>query len=74
VTFLEDGIGQKPARPLEASLNAAAASFASGNLTAALNQLHAFQNKVDAQVAPGNPELAAALDAMVEDIIDQMRR
>jgi len=48
-------------RPLIASLTAACASFDRGNVTSALNQLHAFQNKVDAQVAPSNPALAQKL-------------
>jgi hypothetical protein len=36
---------------LLATLKAASASFERGNLVAGLNQLHAFQNKVRAQVA-----------------------
>ena len=46
-------------RPLLASLEAAMASLQRGNRNSAANQLHAFQNKVRAQVA--DPVLAMAL-------------
>jgi hypothetical protein len=56
-------------QPLRASLEAAQASVARNNLTAAINQLQAFQNKVRAQVAPYDPALAAVLLRGAQDII-----
>jgi len=50
-------------RPLLASLTAALASFESGKTAAAINQLHAFENKVGAQVAPFDPKLASQYTA-----------
>jgi len=55
---------------LEAILSAAIASIGRGNAHAAVNQLRAFQNKVLAQVAPYDPELAGQLDDQAERIID----
>jgi Reelin subrepeat B/Bacterial Ig domain/Immunoglobulin domain/Immunoglobulin I-set domain len=47
-------------RPLIASLSAAVASFDRESFTSGLNQLQAFQNKVAAQIAPVDSELARA--------------
>lgn len=58
----------KNLRPLLASLSAAERAFARGNATAALNELHAFLNKVEAQIAPTNPELATKLTLAVQSI------
>jgi hypothetical protein len=55
-------------QPLLATLKAAAASFERGNLVAGLNQLHAFQNKVRAQLT--NPVLAERLTEAAQVIID----
>ena len=47
--------------------------FDRGKVTAGLNQLSAFQNKVHAQVAPGNPALANELIAalkMISNVIN----
>ncbi|MSU59879.1 MAG: tandem-95 repeat protein [Pedosphaera sp.] len=60
----------KKTQPLLASLNAATRAFERGNATAALNELNAFLNKVRAQIAPGNPELAAKLALAVQQILD----
>jgi hypothetical protein len=48
-------------QPLSATLDAALASVERGNVTAAVNQLQAFQSKVRAQVAPSDPLLAGTL-------------
>lgn len=57
-------------RPLLATLKATAASFDRNNLRSAVNQLAAFQNKVRAQVASRNSELAATWIALAQEIID----
>jgi hypothetical protein len=58
--------------PLNASLDAAIASINRGDLTSALNQIHAFQNKVRAQVAPHYPALAEQLLQNAQEIIDAL--
>src|SRR5262249_23220729 len=58
--------------PLNASLAAAIASVNRGDLTSALNQIHAFQNKVRAQVAPLYPALAEQLLQSAQEIIDAL--
>jgi hypothetical protein len=60
----------KNANPLLASLRAAAAAFDRGNANAGINQLQAFQNKVQAQIAPLDPTLAATLIEGALEIID----
>ena len=60
--------------PLTATLEAALASVNRGNLIAAANQLHAFQNKVSAQVAPSNPVLAQTLITAAQQMIDALQR
>jgi len=71
IDLLENSnLGRKNLQPLEASLNAAEASFERGNTTAAINQLSAFQNKVRAQIAPFNPQVANELIQAVQVIID----
>jgi hypothetical protein len=57
-------------RPLLASLNAAMASFDGGNYSMAIRQLHAFQNKVQAQIAPDHPEAARLFVACIEDVLN----
>ena len=59
-------------RPLIASLNAACASFDAGHLIPGINQLQAFQNKVQTQVAPSDPALAQQLIAAAQAIIDAL--
>jgi hypothetical protein len=59
--------------PLLASLQAATASFAQGNVIPGINQLQAFQNKVRAQVAPQDAALAATLLESVTKIIDALQ-
>jgi hypothetical protein len=52
------------------SLDAACQSFDGGQLSAGLNQLNAFQNKVQAQVQDSDPVLAQTLIDTVQAIID----
>jgi hypothetical protein len=66
----DSNIERKSKRPFIASLKAAAASFDRGNNTAAINQLHAFQNKVRAQVGPANPAAAAQWIRLVQAIVN----
>jgi hypothetical protein len=71
VALVDDSnIERKSKRPFIASLKAAAASFDRGNNTAAINQLHAFQNKVRAQVGPANPAAAAQWIRLVQAIVN----
>lgn len=58
--------------PLLASLNACRQSLERANLLAAINQLRAFQNKVDAQVRPRDPMLASALFALAQEVIESL--
>ena len=62
-------IARKNKRPLIASLKAACASLDRGSLESALGQLHAFQNKVRAQVAPSNPDEARAFIQCAQQIV-----
>ncbi len=57
-------------RLLLASLEAAAESFERGHVTAGINQLQAFQHKVQAQLARTNPALAQHWVAQAQDIIN----
>jgi hypothetical protein len=71
IALVEDtDLARQNKRPLLASLKAACASFDRGDLTAGLNQLGAFQNKVRAQVAPKNPAAAAAFIECAQKIQD----
>jgi hypothetical protein len=62
-------LGGRNRQPLLATLYATAAAFETGNITAALNQLHAFESKVTAQIAPVEPALAAQLIGSAEVIL-----
>jgi len=64
---------QKP-HPLVATLSAALASIERGNYTAAINQLEAFQNKVRAQVTPGDPALAGQFIQAAQEIVGALNR
>ena len=61
---------RKNKRPFIASLKAATASLDRGSFEAGVNQLHAFQNKVRAQIGKSDPALAAELIAEAQAIID----
>jgi hypothetical protein len=65
--------GAERPQPLLASLRAALAAIDRSQPSVAINQLEAFQNKVRAQVAPHDPELAAQLIAEAQAIIDALR-
>jgi DNA-binding beta-propeller fold protein YncE len=54
--------------PLLATLTAALASIQRGNSIAAMNHLRAFQNQLQAQVAPLDPALAAELSQSAQQI------
>ena len=56
-------------QPLLSSLNAAAASFDSGELRAGINQLGAFQHKVSAQLTRRDLAIAEMLIRQIEQII-----
>jgi hypothetical protein len=57
-------------QPLLASLTAAAASFGRCHIVPAINQLLAFQTKVQIQIVPVNPALAEQLLQISSEIID----
>jgi hypothetical protein len=57
-------------RPLIATLKAAMASFDRGNHASAVGQLRAFQNKVQAQIAPQHPEAAQLFLGYIEDLLN----
>ncbi|MEY4387188.1 MAG: hypothetical protein RLY20_2471, partial [Verrucomicrobiota bacterium] len=60
------------AKALTATLSAAIKSIDRSKPDTAINQLQAFQNQVNAQVAPLDPALAAKLIADAQDIIDAL--
>jgi hypothetical protein len=59
-------------RPLFATLKAAIASFDRGAVGAGLNQLHAVQNKIRAQIARTDPALAEELIRAVQRIAEPL--
>jgi hypothetical protein len=61
----------KHRQSLLATLEAAKGSFQATNWFPGVNQLHAFQNKVRAQVRPGDPALAEELSTSAQRIIDR---
>src|SRR6185503_7474092 len=63
-------IGRSNKRPLIATLKAACASFDRGNCDSAVSQLHAFQNKVRAQVGRQNPAVADRIIALTQNVLD----
>jgi hypothetical protein len=68
----DSGLGTKNKQPLLATLSAALASFDRGNFISGANQLAAFQNKVRAQVARIDAELANELIATAQRIIQDV--
>jgi hypothetical protein len=62
-------VDQRTKRPLIATLKSAAASFDRGNDVSGNNQLHAFENKVRAQLGKSDPETAAALIRAAQAIL-----
>lgn len=59
-------------QPLLATLAAAEAAINRGNMTAALHQLEAFQNKVRAQLLRVNPALADQLIQAAQEVMDHL--
>jgi hypothetical protein len=70
----DSAIGSKNKRPFIASLKAAAASADRGNNESAGNQLHAFQNKVRAQIGKDYPTEATAWIRWAQSVIDATTR
>jgi hypothetical protein len=64
--------GSANAKPLLASLRAALAAIDRSQPEAAINQLEAFKNKVNAQVLSVDPDLAAQLLTDAQAIIDAL--
>jgi len=64
------GLSRRQQRPLLATLEAAQASLADGNCETAINLLEAFQHKVLVQLGGTQAELADALVAAAQSIID----
>ncbi len=67
-------LDRKTKRPFIASLKSASAAFERGQADTAANVLHAFQNKVRAQIGRTDPELAAELIRIAQEIIDAVDR
>jgi hypothetical protein len=65
-------IGRLNKRPLLADLEAAVASFDRGNFTAGVNQLEAFENKVQAEFKKGGPDQANLFIENVQQVIDAL--
>lgn len=61
-------------QPLLATLAAASDALARGNVTATVNQLQAFENKVNAQVAPSAPALAEQFLQAAQEFMDLLTR
>jgi hypothetical protein len=71
--WIEDaGLATGQMQPLLASLRAAASALDRGALRAGLNQLATFQNKVNVQIAPTDPELARQLNEAAAVLIEQL--
>jgi hypothetical protein len=68
----ESGLERPRKRPLIATLKAACASFERGSFDSGLNQLKAFQNKVQAQVARHNPALGELWIRTAQEIIENI--
>jgi len=70
----DSSIARKNKRPFIATLKAATASSARGQCHTTANQLHAFQNKVRAQVSRDNPAEAECWTRWAQYIIDALNR
>jgi hypothetical protein len=71
---LVDGANMGKKFSLYESLNAAATSLDKGNVTAALGQLGALQNKLQAQMAPTDPKCAALLNEAIQTLLNELTR
>jgi hypothetical protein len=54
-------------------LNAACAAFNAGNANAGVHELQLFQTRVNNKIAPGDPELAQALNQAAQNIIEAVQ-
>jgi hypothetical protein len=70
IEMIKAGAGND--QPLVASLQAALKSIDRSQPQTAINQLEAFINKVQTQLAPSSPDLAARLIADAQAIIDAL--
>jgi hypothetical protein len=68
------GVARERLRPAIVTLKAAFAAFERGNFTAAVNQLGAFEKKVNAQFAPTDAALAAELIQGAQKIREAVAR
>ena len=66
--------GFQNSHPLTVSLSAAVAALGRDEAIPAVNELRAFQNKVQAQVAPSASALAEVLLGQAQEIIDVLTR
>jgi hypothetical protein len=74
IDLVDNGVlTRKNKRPLIASLKSACAAFDRGDFIPALNELEAFQRKVAAQIARGNPNEAAAFTESTQQILDAIK-
>jgi hypothetical protein len=71
---LESGLARNRQQPLLVTLDAAVAAFARRNNIAGLNELHAFENKLRAQLAAADPTLADALMRSAQVITQALLR
>jgi len=67
-----NGSTERHSQPLLASLDAAMASIGRGNVTAAMNQLKTFEDKVRVQVALSDPDLSRQLIQLAGQILDAL--
>jgi uncharacterized membrane protein len=65
-------LSRKAKLPLQASLRAAINSLEDRNFKGAINQLEAFDNKVEAQVGATDPDIAARLSAAARAVIEAL--
>ena len=70
----ESSVARKNKRPFIATLKAAAASAERGDSEATANQLHAFQNKVRAQIGTDNPQDAETWTRWAQQVVDALGR
>jgi hypothetical protein len=68
----ESSVARKNKRPFIATLKAAAASAERGESEATANQLHAFQNKVRAQIGTDNPQDAETWTRWAQQVVDAL--
>ena len=72
MTVNNSNLARKNKRPLIASLKGACSSFERHGHRSGKNQIHAFINKVRAQVSRANPAEAALFTSLAQSIIDAL--